>query len=163
MARQQYKVGMVVRIPLDAEQDTFAHVLRKPEVAVLNLFRARGDHPLMSEVEVAEVLFRVWVTNKAITSGRWQRVGMAPMRSELGLQVPRFKRDPITGQFSIYINGEERQATPAECVGLEPASVWGSEHLEARLCDYAAGRPHKPMKYLLEGVPPRSRRSSDAG
>lgn len=154
MARQQYKVGMVVRIPVDAKQDTFAHVLPKPEVAVLNLFRARGDLPLMSEVEVAEVLFRVWVTNKAITSGRWQRVGIAPMRTEFGLQVPRFKRDPIGGRFSTYINGEDRPATPVECVGLEPASVWAPEQLEARLCDYAAGRPHKPLEYLLEGVPP---------
>lgn len=151
MAKQQRKVGMIVRIPVNEEVETFGQVLRPPEIAVFNLFRRRGADPSPHELKTAPTLFRVWVMNKAITSGGWRRIGMASLRPEFERTVPRYKRDAITGEMSIYIDGVERPASPAECRGLEPAAVWSAEHVEARLRDHVGGRAHEPLEQMWRG------------
>src|SRR5688500_2393573 len=121
--RQQRKLGMIVRIPVDEEHETFGQVLASPELAVFDFFKRPGADPSLRELETASPLFRVWVMHKAITSGRWPRIGMAPLRPEFQRPVPRVKRDIITQDVSIYLDGIERPATEAECDGLEPAAV----------------------------------------
>ena len=39
--------------------------------------------------------------------------------------------------------GNERAASPEECVGLERAVVWEPEHVEARLLDTFLGRTNR--------------------
>ena len=153
MTRQQRKVGMVVRIPVDERYDGFAQILKAPEIAVLNIFRPRHVSPSNLELETAPSLFRVWVMNRALTSGRWRKVGITSMRREFDEPTSRFKRYPITGKLSLYFNGVDHPAQPIECAGLEPAAVWSAEHIEQRLQDYLRGRPHKPLEQLLEGIP----------
>lgn len=153
MAKQQRKTGMIVRIPIDGERDGFAQVLTAPEIAVFRLIKPHGELPATSELENADSLFRIWVMNSAITSGRWPKIAMVQLRPEFKKPVARFKRDPINGRCSIYISGIDRPASPAECLGLEPASVWSAEHVEARLRDHVQGRRHKPLDMLLDGIP----------
>jgi hypothetical protein len=152
MGSTNRKPGTVVRIPVTHDLDAYAQVLESPEIAVFKTMRPRGTGMLSSDVETEEVLFRIWVTHSALTRGRWQRIFVAPIRPELTKPVPRFKRDPISGQFSTYMAGADRPASPAECRGLEPASVWSAEHVEARLRDYISGRRHAPLERMLEGI-----------
>src|SRR5258706_9249993 len=148
MDRQQRKVGMIVRIPVDDTCDAFAQVLSVPEIAVLDLFRPRGELPSDAELMAAMKLFRVWVMKRALTSGRWQKVTTAPLRPAFLEPVSRFKRDPISGEYFLYFNGVDHPAQPRDCIGLEPATVWSAEHIEARLRDHLRGRPFDPEQVL---------------
>jgi hypothetical protein len=143
---------MVVAIAL-GDRDAFAQILVSPEVCVFDLFKHAGDDPTEDELQAAPVLCRIWVMHSAIKSGRWPKVGMMPLRPELTKEVPRFKRNPIGGHLSIYINCIDRPASRLACAGLEPAAVWSAEQVEARLRDHLAGRKHRPLEQLLEGIP----------
>jgi Immunity protein 26 len=155
MKRQRRIVGMIVRIPFSSTKDAFAQVLAAPEIAVLDLFKTTGMTPSAEEISSANLLFRIWVMNRALTDGHWERICIVPLRTEFTQRVARFKRDPISGLFSIYVGGVERPAAPCECIGLEPAAVWSAEHVEARLKDHVGKRTHRPLDALREGIPKR--------
>ena len=141
---------MVVGIPL-GEKDAFAQVLASPEVCVFDLFKTAGEDPTQDELRRAPVLFRIWVMHSAIKSGCWPAIGMLELRPEFTKELPRFKRDPIDGHYSIYINCIDRPATRLACKGLEPAAVWSPEDVEARLRDHLAGRKNKLLEQMFEG------------
>ena len=71
-----------------------------------------------------------------------------------------FKRDSISGKFSIYEGGGiETPATYDEVVDLECAAVWDPEHVESRLDDHYAGVENLWVKSLSpEKSPSRTRR-----
>ena len=144
---------MFVRIPIDQTLAGYGQVLRKPEIAVLDFIRPRGYKPSATELERAPLLFRIWVMNSAITSGRWEKVGQAALRPEFREQVSRFKVDPITGGYSLYFNATDHPAQPNECAGLEPATLWSAEHVEARLRNQLQGRAFDPLSVFPR--PPR--------
>jgi len=48
----------------------------------------------------------------------------------------------IQSAFQIYLAGHIRQASRAECEGLERCAVWEPEHVEDRLRDHFAGKPN---------------------
>ncbi len=87
-----------------------------------------------------KVIFRLWVHQSAYTKGRWLKVGRNLILKELEEQVPRFKKDVISGKLSIYINGQESPAALQDCLNLECAAVWEPEHVEDRLRDYCEGK-----------------------
>ena len=113
-----------------------AQMLEQPEIAFFD--------PENSD----RMLFRLWVHKSAYTQGRWQKVGEGSISEELLTQVPRFKKDPITGKLSIYINGIETTAEPTECLNMECAAVWDPEHVEDRLRDHIEKRENVWVKML---------------
>ena len=131
----------------------FGRVLKEPLVAFYDL-RCRVV-PRIEEIPTSPVIFKVWVMNHAVTSGRWPVLGNAPLTDDL-LEPPAFfKQDPISGQLSItYVGGgDEVPASFADCLHLERASVWDPDHVEARLNDHFAGRKNR----WFESMRPRKR------
>jgi len=124
---QRWKTGAILQINAHG-YPCLGQMLDEPEIAFFD--PASPDR----------LLFRLWVHKSAYTSGRWQKVGEEPIPKELAVQVPRFKKDPITGELSIYINGEETPAELKQCVNLECAAVWEPEHIEDRLRDHIENR-----------------------
>jgi hypothetical protein len=145
--RIRRRAGDIVRIPLNDGFHSYARVLDEPLVAFYNIKTKRNLSP--QEIVGLPLLFRVWVMNHAITSGRWPIIGNYPLTPSESEPPKLFKQDGLKpSSFSIYVQGTERPATKAECVGLERAAVWDPEHVEDRLRDFYAGRPNKWVESL---------------
>lgn len=93
-------------------------------------------------------MFTVWVTNDAVTSGRWPVIGNVSLSPELEVAPKFFKQDPISKTFSIYHQGQETSASLAECGNLERAAVWEPSHIEDRLRDHYLGIPNQWVESL---------------
>jgi Immunity protein 26 len=133
MSRQQRKEGMIVTIPAGEGRYAVAQVLADPELAVLDLFVEEKELPSVSAIMAAEPLFRAWVMKSAITNGAWKKVGVAPIRDNFKKGIPRLRRDIMSGELFVVLDGSERRASQTECVGMEPAAVLSEEHVEDRL------------------------------
>ncbi|MDN3649150.1 immunity 26/phosphotriesterase HocA family protein [Reinekea marina] len=125
---------------------SFGRVLNEPLMA---FYDCKSENVLdVNDVISRPILFRIWVMNNAIESGRWQVLGNIPLDLELE-ETPRFfKQNSLSKKLSIYFEGEETPATKEECQGLERAAVWDPEHVEDRLRDYFAGVPNQWVESL---------------
>ena len=139
--RQRIVEGAFVKIPLDENRHAYGRLLKRPLVGFYESDTAE-DLPL-AVIQSMPVSFKVWVANRAITSGRWEIVGVAPLEEELKSDPRFFKFDTIQKELSIYHQQRELPASWEECKDLECAAVWSAEHVEDRLRDRALGRPNK--------------------
>lgn len=135
LERQKWKNGAVLQVDAHGHS-CLAQMLTLPEIAFFD--------PSCPD----RVLFRLWVHKSAYTTGRWLIVDQRPITDELSTQVPRFKKDPISGKLSIYLNERETPATQEECLKLESAAVWDPEHVEDRLRDHCENRENVWVKSL---------------
>jgi hypothetical protein len=140
------KVGDVVKIDMGDGSLCFGRILEEPLMAFYD-FKVRGV-PNIAEIVSKRILFKIWVMNHAITSGRWPVIGSSPLPKELQQPVTFFKQDPISKEVSLYVNAQEVPATREQCKGLERAAVWDPEHVEDRLRDYFAGVPNQWVESL---------------
>ncbi|RYF10583.1 MAG: hypothetical protein EOO77_21235 [Oxalobacteraceae bacterium] len=138
--------GDLLKIDLGDGRQSYAQVAAEPLIVFFE--RASADDLAPEDVSRLPVLFRLWVANHAVTRGRWQVIGRAPLGPEIRLEPFFYKQDAVTGRLSLYhsmfsATDWERTATLGECDGLEAAAVWEPEHVEDRLRDHFAGRPNK--------------------
>ncbi|RVU83481.1 hypothetical protein EOL70_16565 [Leucothrix sargassi] len=84
----------------------------------------------------------------AFNKSRWLKTGKQPIASDLAKEIPRFKKDIISGELSIYINNSDKPASLKECKDLECAAVWDPEHVEDRLRDHCGNKENKWVKSL---------------
>lgn len=143
-------LGDILRIDLGDGFFSFSRVLKEPLMAFYDL---RGDLTTTDEeILAAPILFKVWVMNDVVTSGRWKVLGNRAVEGDL-LKIPDFfKIDPITKRFSIYRDALDIPATAAECEGLERAAVWSGPHIESRLRDHFKGVSNKWVTALNRPV-----------
>jgi hypothetical protein len=139
--RQRRVIGAVLKVSLGDQWHSYAWTLPELDFALFDL-RADTEMPA-AEVVTHPIAFRVAVNGTAYLDGRWPRIGKVAPPPDVLAPVPTFIQDPIKGGFSIYLLGDIRPATRAECVGLECCAVWAPEHVEDRLRDHFAGRPCK--------------------
>lgn len=92
------------------------------------------------------------VNASAYLDGLWPRIGKVAPPPEVLAPVPTFIQDQFTGQFSIYLAGDIRSATRAECIGLECCAVWVPEHVEQRFRDHFAGRRCKWIEPMVDAA-----------
>ena len=154
--RQRRVIGGVLKVPLGDGWHAYAWTLPECDSALFDL-RTDADLP-PAEVVTHPIAFRVAVNDDQYRDGRWPRVGKVPPPPDVLAPVPTFIEDPISGRFEIYLAGDIRPATRAECVGLERSAVWAPEHVEDRLRDHFAGRPCEWVQPLAaDAVTPDSR------
>lgn len=139
--RQRLTVGAFVKIPINDRCHTYGRILKEPLFVFYDCLIDK-DLPLES-IACYDVAFKIWVANKAVTSGRWQKIGKLPLERELEESASFFMIDNMTGNFSIYQDGVETPATREACADLECAAVWSPEHVEDRLRDHFAGKANK--------------------
>ncbi|WP_168454853.1 Imm26 family immunity protein [Sphingopyxis microcysteis] len=149
--KRRRKPGQILKIDLGAGIYALGIVLDEPLIA---FFDQEFKEASAYEVERLPVAFILMVMNNAVTSGRWDVLGMQNIPDRLS-DKPKFcKQDPISGDLSIYQEIDElaphfeRPAEPGECEGLETAAVWEAEHVEDRLRDHFAGRENEWEKQL---------------
>ncbi|MAS06728.1 MAG: hypothetical protein CL534_18860 [Ahrensia sp.] len=144
----------MVAIALADGSYCFGRVLAKPLIAFYDLNSLSKDVSLETVLK-SRVLFRIWVMNRALSSRRWPVVGHASLENELLAPPVFFRRDAISGKFSLYYQGgTEEPATREMCEGLECAAVWDPEHVEDRLLDHYRGVPNKWVESLNRMLQP---------
>lgn len=137
--RQRWTCGAVVAVPLGDGTHTYAQMLEDPEYA---FFDCRATDELSADEAVTRpVLFRLWVMRSAHTTGRWSKVGMAPVPVALRHPVRRYNQNPLRPQdIRLTFDGcDGPLGSLADCEGLECAAVWDAAHVEDRLRSHYAG------------------------
>ena len=131
MNRHKLQVGDVIQLALPSGRYAYGRVLRDASVAFYSEITAEPGVP---PVGSRNYQFVVGVYDDALTSEGVSVVGHDPSQDpEDDWPPPSSIRDPISGAVRIYHHGRMRDATTEETEGLEPAAVWGLNHLTDRL------------------------------
>ncbi|WP_162301327.1 immunity 26/phosphotriesterase HocA family protein [Nitrincola tibetensis] len=138
---KRWTEGNVVAVPLEDGGFGFGVVVEEPLVAFFT--RRANTKEMPADISSAAIAFSVWVMNNAIGKAHWSIVGTIDLPSHVELDPWFFKKDIISGKYSLYRHLEEKPALRDDCVNLERAAVWEPEHVESRLTDFLAGREHQ--------------------
>ncbi len=142
MKNKIYKPGTFLRIPLSDGTFAYGRQLEEPHTAFYN-YRTQEPSDDLDTIEKKPVLFRQAV--RVLGSDKWEAIGIRKLEGEVTEPVIAFHQE--IGDYrkcTIFDNlGNERVATPEECIGLERASVWDAHHIEQRLLDTFEGRPNQ--------------------
>jgi hypothetical protein len=136
------KPGTFVRIPLADGSFGYGRVLSDPYMAFYDHRTAEPSSDL-DEIESKPVLFTQAV--RLFGHDGWGELGHRTPQGEVAKPVICFMQDLADfRKCTIYdSDGMQRQATPEECIGLEPAAVWDAPHIARRLLDHFMGRPNE--------------------
>ena len=135
------KSGDIFEIYLDGGVTAYAQALEEPEFAFYKL------SPMVYDIN--HLMFRIWVNRSAIKD--WKKIGNKPIASDLKEEIPRFKKDIISGNYSIYISGIEKEASFDQVKNMECAAVWEGNHVKDRLSDHLSNRKN----IWLESLKPK--------
>lgn len=126
------RVGEIVMIPIEEGNFAFGQVLKEPLVAFFDV-TAKGELPIETILR-SRIIFAIWVMNRAISKGGWRVIGHADVPPGVDQSPPFFKKDAISGNLSITLDGsEEIPATRDEVSSLERAAAWEADHVAERL------------------------------
>ena len=141
--RQKWKYGGVVKIGLGDGVHSYGQMLHEPEYAFFSI--RTTDDIAAEDVVRYKLMFRLWVMRCAHSTGRWLKIGDAPVAPTLQQPVLRFNQDPLKPEHIrlTYDGCEGPLGTIKDCENLECAAVWAPEHVEDRIRDHFAGVPNK--------------------
>lgn len=147
MGKQKYKTGTFVRLVLADGSFGYGRLLESPYAAFYNYRTTNPDFDL-DRIASKPILFKVAVNLLALNA--WEFIGWRTLEEHLTQPLVQFRQD--VGDFrrcTIFDTaGNERDAAPEECVGLERAAVWEQEGIEERLLDALLGRPNAAEERL---------------
>jgi hypothetical protein len=113
--RKRIKIGDVYAIPLPNGKYAFG---RKFKDAGIGIYKYIGES-IEDIPKDEEYQFIVGVYEYVLKSGDWTVVEYRPFKSDdEAFPPPSCIIDSISGEYSIYHNGEIRSATKSECEGL---------------------------------------------
>ncbi|REG27317.1 immunity protein 26 of polymorphic toxin system [Archangium gephyra] len=125
----------------------YGRLLESPYAAFYK-YRTSSPDSDLDRIASKPILFRISVRHLALDA--WEVIGERALEEHLAQPVVQFMQD--LGDFrrcTIFDTvGNERDAEPQECVGLERAAVWEKEGIEARLLDALLGRPNAAEERL---------------
>jgi hypothetical protein len=131
-------------------------VLRK----LMAFYAVKSEKLLKADEVIANpVAFITSVHISALKGDRWPVIGNRHLEIELARDVKFFRRNPSGDGFLIYVSKErppkayeEFEASPSECVGLEPLAVWDPASIEQRLDDHMNGNSNRTMEFFLASL-----------
>lgn len=154
MKTSKHQPGTFLRIPLSDGTFAYGRQLEDPYTAFYH-YRTPDPSTDLDTIEKKPVLFRQVV--RLPLPKNWDRIGIRELEGEVAKPVVQFHQE--IGDYrkcTIYDSlGNERAATPEECVGLERGTVWDAHHIEERLLDTFMGRPNETEKYLRVRLTPK--------
>lgn len=105
-------------------------------------FRLSGPIPM---IDPAKRLYTLAVSNYAVTTGLWRKIGKCDPEVRRLIPPPLFfvHNDYEPDQWEIYSNKKLRRATRAQCVGVERMICWEPPVLEERLSANLKGKKSK--------------------
>lgn len=142
LRRPRRKRGNALAIPDGFGGWFFGRELSKPLIGFYDLRSKNLLEP--TQILGTPILFKVFVSDYAITDHIWRRIGWKPLEPDLSRPVDFFTQDALSGQLKIYKQGGLTiPATEDMVEGLECAAVWDPQHVEERLKDHYAGRSNR--------------------
>jgi hypothetical protein len=147
MTTWKHEPGAFLRIPLADGTFGYGRHLEDPYTAFYD-YRTPDPSTDLDTIEKQPVLFKLSVRMSG--PKKWERIGNRKLEGEVAEPVVAFHQE--IGDFRKCIifdtEGNEREATPEECVGLERDAVWDTHHIEERLLDTFEGRPNADEQRL---------------
>jgi hypothetical protein len=141
MTRPHHKPGAFVRIRLPDGSFGYGRLLAPPDVAFYD-YRTSEPESDLETIGSKSTLF----DQSVMTSGlkRWDYLGEKPLEAALASPVVRFMQDLADFRKCTIVDsaGNQRSATPEECIGIERSAVWDARQLEKRLLDTLLGHPN---------------------
>jgi hypothetical protein len=142
MARIVKKPGDVLKFPLStAGRHGYCQWL--PDGTARFFLVGSTQELTVEQILSLPVAFRVIVFGDTPNRYGWSKVGKAAVPPEAANPQQYAKKDIISGKLSIYFEGHERPAMPAEIAGLETLAVWAHPHIVERLEAQLEGRESK--------------------
>lgn len=145
--RRTHKPGSFLRIPLTDGSFGYGRVLELPFDAFYNHRTTSPDSDL-DGIASKPILFRIVVKHPYPRS--WELIGWTDLDERLTQPVVQFRMEvgPLRRCWIFDSLGNSREASPQECIGLEPAAVWESHGVEERLLDAFMGRPNETLEHI---------------
>jgi hypothetical protein len=141
--RQKITLGSIFELHIENEYYVYGQILTAGN-AFFD-FKSEKKVEDFSVLNNVPLLFIVSVYSYTITKGIWLKVGKLEIRENLKYLPLEFIQDSINREyFSLYDpnTGEITSATKEQCLGLECAAVWASNHVEDRIRDHYLGVPN---------------------
>ncbi|WNG17282.1 immunity 26/phosphotriesterase HocA family protein [Cystobacter fuscus] len=151
--RPTHKPGSFLRIPLPDGSFGYGRVLELHFEAFYNYRTTEPDADL-DRIASKPILFRVMV--RSPYSKSWELIGWREIEEHLTQPITQFRMEvgPLRRCTIFDSIGNSREATPKECIGLEPATVWESHGVERRLLDAFMGRPNRVLERIKRELEP---------
>ncbi|SHN34378.1 immunity 26/phosphotriesterase HocA family protein [Chitinophaga sp. CF418] len=150
MKRQKITIGSIIRIKLPCHKYAYARILKNANYAIYDLI-TENEFEDINEIISKNILFIIAVYDKAVTSGRWPKIGNAALETTLDTLPMKFIQDPVdSSQFRLYDpnTGNMTKGQRKDCIDLEKAAVWEGEQVEERICDHYAGKPNRWVEQM---------------
>lgn len=133
--------GTVLSIELADGSFGFGELVEPPFVTFYGI---RGTEPMQSVESIisSPQLFTIAVHDEVVASSKV--VGSRDLGSQPQRHIFQFVQDLFDPEVCMIFDnlGNERAATPEECIGLERSAVWELRHVRQRLLDELEGRPN---------------------
>jgi hypothetical protein len=145
MGLRKHKEGVFVRMALPDGSFGYGRLLECPYAAFYN-YRTTSPDSDLDRIASQPILFKTAVRHLALDV--WELIGRRPLEEHLKQPVVQFMQDIGNFRDCVIFDtaGNERTATPEECVGLERAAVWEKHGIERRLLDAFEGRPNATLE-----------------
>jgi hypothetical protein len=143
--RQLHRPGSFLRIPLSDGSFAYGRVLELPFDAFYD-YRTTSPDANLDRIASKPVLFRIVVRHPHPKS--WELIGWREIEERLTQPIVQFRMEvgPLRRCWIFDSLGNSREASPQDCIGLEPAAVWESHGVEERLHDTFMGRPNASLE-----------------
>jgi hypothetical protein len=118
----------------------YARALDPPYYAFYNLRTVEPTNDLEA-IASRPVLFAQAVRLAGAVKA-WKPIGHLPLTGAVAEPIVRYTQDLADYRSCVIFDslGNEREATPEECIGLEQSAVWEAHGIEERLLDTFEGR-----------------------
>lgn len=144
--KQQFQEGDIVKIPLLNGRLAFGRLLPgvMSKISVFDFVVDNENNlPSIETIISNPILFYCAIYKDIIAKGIFEIMGNKLLTAKEVQNIPpTFTQDlvNINDCTLFWDNGNERNATPKECIGLERSSVWDHMSLVQRIEDFYAGR-----------------------
>lgn len=150
MIKKKEKTGDIIKVPFDGKHFIYAQYLSDGLYSFYDI-KVQKDISDLADILKAKKMFSIIVHSSALKKNGWAIVGNMHLPSHDRENPPLFVDKILPhGQkpaYEIYQNGQTRDASKEECIGLEYFFVWSPERVEERIRDYYAGRPNFQAEY----------------
>lgn len=128
--KRRLKIGDVYAIPLPNGKYAFGKVFKD---AGFGIYEHIGE-TIKDLPKEEEFQFNVGIYKDVLISGNWEIVEHRPFSSDNeAYPPPKYIKDIISGEYSIYYKGEIIKSSQSECEGLELAAVWDKHQIIDRI------------------------------
>lgn len=161
--RQNYKEGAIVKIELANNKTAYGRLLPIYKIGIYDFILEKNNNDLsIAEIVNHRIIMYLGIYKQVVTRKEVEVIGYIPLSAEELAEIPDvFIQDKADfRKCTIYSRESKtgRDATPEECIGLEPFSIHPIKSLMARIEDYFAGRKNSDKelyKVILSEDDPR--------